>query len=222
MGISDRLLGLKNFAASWWYPFAVGALSCINTFTVVLSGARPCGVPRPCGAPRTVFLRAHRFNPAPSHPGALARAGPLVVLYVAGVLANGAKLQRRLTAAFANALGTTVGAALLIALIERNGVQAVTDTFPSIFASKTWERSKELIHAHGFAGTAAVCAMPIVLHPAVIFAVTAGMQRSTLLAAVLLGRMVKYTIMAQLAVGAPHLLRFFGYKPKAEAKKKAR
>lgn len=139
-------------------------------------------------------------------------AGPLVILYVAGVMANGAKLQRRLTAAIANAFGTTVGAAMLIALIEKNGVEAVTDTFPSIFASKTWERSKELINTHGFAGTVAVSAMPIVLHPAVIFALTAGMQRWTLLAAVMLGRTIKYTIMAQLAVGAPHLLRFFGYK----------
>mmetsp|Transcript_19524 Transcript_19524/g.47875 ORF Transcript_19524/g.47875 Transcript_19524/m.47875 type:complete len:188 (+) Transcript_19524:24-587(+) len=173
--VADNLLALKQFASSWWYPFAVGALSCINTFTVVLSG-------------------------------------PLVILYVAGVLANGAQLHRRMTAAVANAFGTTVGAAMLIVLIERNGVQSVIDAFPSIFESKGWERSKELIHTHGFAGVVGVSAMPIVLHPAVIFAITAGMQRSTLIGAVMLGRTIKYTIMAQLAVGAPHLLRFFGYK----------
>jgi hypothetical protein len=97
-------------------------------------------------------------------------AGPLVIMYVAGVLANGAQDHRRITAAFANALGTTIGAALLIALIERNGVESVIATFPSIFASKTWERSKELIITYGFGGTVVVSMMPIVLHPAVIFA----------------------------------------------------
>jgi len=150
-----------------------------------------------------------------------ARTGPLVILYVAGVMANGARLQRRLTAALANAFGTTVGAAMLIALIERNGVQAVTETFPSVFASKTWERSKQLIHSHGFAGTVVVSAMPIVLHPAVIFAITAGMNRGALLTAVMLGRTIKYTVMAQLAVGAPHMLRFFGHKGDGVGKKAA-
>jgi membrane protein YqaA with SNARE-associated domain len=120
-------------------------------------------------------------------------------------------------AALANAAGTTIGAAVLIALIERNGVESVTDAFPSIFASKTWERSKELIHTYGFPGVVAVSAMPIVLHPAVIFAITAGMNRATLIAAVMLGRTIKYTLMAQLAVGAPQLLRFFGHKGEVAA-----
>ncbi|KAJ1622401.1 hypothetical protein T492DRAFT_600528 [Pavlovales sp. CCMP2436] len=179
MGISDRLLGLKTFASSWWYPWVVGMLSCVNTFTVVLSG-------------------------------------PLVILYVAGVLANGAKLQRRLTSAVANALGTTIGAAMLIALIEQKGVQSVTDAFPTIFASKSWERSKGLIEDYGFLGTIGFSAMPIVLHPGVIFALTAGMNRATILAAVMIGRTIKYTVMAQLAVGAPHLLRFFGHRGEAK------
>ena len=33
----------------------------------------------------------------------------------------------------------------------------------------------------------------------------------------MLGRTLKYAVMAQLAVGAPHLLRFFGYKGDAKA-----
>ena len=158
--------------------------------------------------------------PARGLPPRWLDTGPLVVLYVAGVLANGARLERRVTAALANALGTTVGAALLLRLIDQNGVDAVVDSFPSIFASKGWERSKELISAHGVAGTVLVSAMPIVLHPVVIFGITAGMQHSTLLGAIMLGRTIKYTLMAQLAVGAPHLLRFFGYKGDVEKDKK--
>lgn len=140
-----------------------------------------------------------------------------MILYVAGVLANGAKLQRRMVAALANALGTTIGAAMLVHLIDQHGVDAVLNAFPSIFGSKHWDRSKELIDAYGFVGTVVVSAMPIVLHPAVIFAMTAGMSRASLLTAVMVGRTIKYTLMAQLAVGAPHLLRFFGHRGEVQA-----
>lgn len=165
-----------------------------------------------------------------------------MVLYVAGVLANGANLNRRVYAAVCNALGTTVGAYLLIRLIDMKGVEEVTESFPIL----GWQRSKELVDTYGFPGTILLSSMPIVLHPPVIFAVTAGMDRTLLILAVFLGRTIKYIVrarcghlvlhalwsgvplnpacwpaaqtMAQLAaVGAPSL-RYFGYREEPATK----
>ena len=79
------------------------------------------------------------------------------------------------------------------------------------------------MQSYGSIAAVPVSAMPIILHPLIFFAKLSKMSHSTrhkskasapgdatILAAILLGRVIKYSIMAQMALTAPQLLRFFG------------
>lgn len=55
-----------------------------------------------------------------------------------------------------------------------------------------------------------VSAMPIVLHPLILFALTAGVNPMSLLLAVLIGRFCKYGLMGAFAITGSGMMRFFG------------
>lgn len=63
---------------------------------------------------------------------------------------------------------------------------------------------------YGTAGAVFVSVLPVFLQPLVLFGVLAGKTIGTLVVCVLVGRTIKYCIMAELAVAAPELLKFFG------------
>lgn len=134
-------------------------------------------------------------------------SGPLVVLYLSGVLANP---KMRYLVAVANATGTAAGIAVLMYLMQLQGNDYVKDTFPSMFQNKVWNSTQTAVTDYGHAGAVFVSAMPIILQPLVFIGLLAGMNAGTLLACVFVGRTVKYCIMAELAVTAPRLLKFFG------------
>ena len=52
-----------------------------------------------------------------------------------------------------------------------------------------------------------VSCLPIFLHPVIAFGLIGGMNDATILSIVLSGRIIKYLVMAKVAVTAPHLLR---------------
>lgn len=137
----------------------------------------------------------------------LVLSGPLVVLFISGVLANP---SRRFIAALANAVGTVAGVYGIMQLLELHGEDYLRASLPSVFASQAWDTTEHYVQAYGWGGAVLVSCMPIVLQPLICICVLAGMPSSVLLASVFIGRTIKYSIMAQLAVTAPHLLRFFG------------
>lgn len=66
------------------------------------------------------------------------------------------------------------------------------------------------MQSYGSIAAVPVSAMPIILHPLIFFGKLSKMSDATILLAILLGRIIKYSIMAQMALTAPQLLRFFG------------
>eukprot|EP00040_Diaphanoeca_grandis_P005760 m.34393 g.34393 ORF g.34393 m.34393 type:complete len:351 (-) comp16968_c0_seq2:220-1272(-) len=153
-------------------------------------------------------------------------SGPLVVLYLSGVLANP---KMRYLVAVANAVGTALGLAVLIYVMEQQGTDYVKDTFPTMFENAVWNRTATAVTDYGHGGAIFISAMPIILQPLVVLGLLAGMNAGALLACVFIGRVIKYCIMAELAVTAPRLLKFFGSaavdasnKLNAEAEAKAK
>mmetsp|Transcript_49516 Transcript_49516/g.107819 ORF Transcript_49516/g.107819 Transcript_49516/m.107819 type:complete len:184 (-) Transcript_49516:94-645(-) len=170
MGWKDSLEGLRRFAAAPWFPLAVGALSGLNLFALVLSA-------------------------------------PLVVLYCSAVLANP---RRWFGTAVANAVGTVAGCLVLVLLVDVKGTDFVKDSFPSTFQSKWWKWTEATMETYGPVATVPIAAMPIILHPLIFFAKLSNMSDAVLLGSILVGRILKYCIMAQMALSAPAALRFFG------------
>jgi membrane protein YqaA with SNARE-associated domain len=140
----------------------------------------------------------------------LVLSGPLAALFV---LQAAARPERRFLAAAINAAGTTLGAALLLALVERMGGDWVETTFPRLARSDEWELTAQMTREYGFSGIVAVSSLPVVLHPLVLFASAARVPPARLLTGIAVGRTLKYSIMAQLAVQAPSMLRAFGVVP---------
>lgn len=90
------------------------------------------------------------------------------------------------------------------------GTDFVKDTFPSTFKSKWWTWTEGTMQTYGSIAAIPVAAMPIILHPLIFFAKLSNMSNAMLLGSILIGRVAKYCIMAQMALTAPQALRFFG------------
>lgn len=138
---------------------------------------------------------------------AVVLSAPLVVLFLSGVYANP---KMRVVAAFANAVGTTIGIALLIYLMQTQGVSYIETNFAKQLASPVAVRTQKYWDEYGIAGAVFISMMPIFLQPLVFIGVMAKTPMATLVTCVLVGRTIKYIIMAELAIVAPNLLKFFG------------
>ena len=125
----------------------------------------------------------------------------------AGVYANP---KMRHVTAFANAVGTTIGIALLIYLMESQGVSYIEATFPKQLESSVAVTTQRYWDEYGLLGAVIISMMPIFLQPLVFIGVMAKTSMVTLVGCVLVGRTIKYIIMAELAIAAPHLLKYFG------------
>mmetsp|Transcript_58407 Transcript_58407/g.131581 ORF Transcript_58407/g.131581 Transcript_58407/m.131581 type:complete len:184 (-) Transcript_58407:88-639(-) len=138
---------------------------------------------------------------------ALVLSGPLVVLFCSAVLASP---KRWFFAAGVNAIGTVAGCFLMVLFMEVQGTDFVKESFPSTFQSKWWTWTEGMMQSYGSIAAVPVAAMPIILHPLIFFGKLSKMSNVTLLGSILIGRVLKYCLMAQLALTAPHALRFFG------------
>merc|ERR1719387_125402 len=143
--------------------------------------------------------------------------GPLVALYLTGVLARRG-LPRLLYAAVCNAIGAATGSAILLGVVDAFGVDAVKEAMPSIFASSTWEKASVSIADHGIAGAFFLCCLPVPLQPVVLVTALAGVNRASLLLVVFSGRCIKYLAMGALVLSGAKVL---GFDPSAgkDAKK---
>jgi len=138
---------------------------------------------------------------------ALVLSGPLVILFCSAVLANP---RRWFFAAVANAVGTVAGCYGMVFLVNQHGTAFVKESFPTTFQSKWWSWTENTMQEYGPMASVPVAAMPIILHPLIFFAKLSNMGDGTLLTSILIGRILKYSLMSQLALSAPHLLKFFG------------
>ena len=132
-------------------------------------------------------------------------------------------------------VGTMAGVIVLVHLINENGTEYLQSRFPVLFESDKWksvEASLENSQEYGAVGVALVSAMPIILHPVIMFcmlgkcnraaltttttnssrwfAFLAKMDQTVFLSAIFVGRVLKYCLMGYLASAAPKALRFFG------------
>mmetsp|Transcript_7092 Transcript_7092/g.17115 ORF Transcript_7092/g.17115 Transcript_7092/m.17115 type:complete len:197 (+) Transcript_7092:65-655(+) len=132
---------------------------------------------------------------------------PLVILFCTGVISNPKKWFR---VAFFNALGTLAGCAILSVMVDAFGTEYIRQKFPTTFESQWWAWTEEKMQTYGFLAIGPIAAMPIILHPLIFFAKLTKTSPAVLLISIFVGRLVKYAIMANVAMTAPSLLKYFG------------
>ena len=109
--------------------------------------------------------------------------------------------------AFVNAFGTIIGVMGVVYFVQLKGTDYIKDLNPKIFESSTWEKTSDVMKNYGAAGTVMASAMPVVLHPIILFGMLAGMDNTVLIITIFLGRVIKYSIMANRALTAPKMLK---------------
>ncbi len=139
----------------------------------------------------------------------------VVVVPTDGILISSSMLtpKRWFLLALSVALGSTVGALALAALVEFQGLPWILDLYPGIDGSQTWLWMEKFFSQYGLLLVFAVAATPFVQQPTVILASLAGTPLPKLALVIFTGRFIKFLIMAYIGSHAPRLLgRMWGLK----------
>ncbi len=168
---------------------------------------------------RKAIQLLQRFVDRPWYPpliGGLAALDNLVlVIPNDGILISSTMLAPRrwfMNALFV-AIGSTVGAMVLSALVELHGLPWIQETYPGIVGSRTWEWSAQFFESYGLFLVFAVAITPFVQQPAVILASLANTPLLELAAVIFVGRFIKFLVMTYVSAHAPRLLtKMFGLK----------
>ena len=115
------------------------------------------------------------------------------------------------------ALGSTLGAWGLSALVEIKGLPWILEIYPGLDQTQTWLWTKEFFDSYGLFVVFFVAVTPLMQQPAVILASLADTSLTKLVLVVLTGRTIKYLIMGWVASHAPRLLKkMWGVKDELE------
>lgn len=133
----------------------------------------------------------------------------IIVVPTDGILISSTMLvPRRWFILAANvAIGSTLGALVLAALVEFQGLPWILDLYPGINETSTWALSLEFFEKYGLFLVFAVASTPLMQQPTVILASLANTPLIKLAAVVFAGRFIKFLIMAYLGSHAPRLLK---------------
>lgn len=135
-------------------------------------------------------------------------SGPLTLLFC--TIAASAPRQR-FWIALINAVGAMIGMAALYYLIRASGSSNwLEETFPRLAPSEEQDWLQEAVGSYGVLAIFGLCTLPVMIQPLALFAAATHMSLGTFSLAVLGGRFIKYSVMAQLACSAPKYLALFG------------
>lgn len=133
----------------------------------------------------------------------------LIIIPTDGILISSSMLtpKRWHGLAFSVAVGSTLGAIALAALVEFQGLPWILELYPGVNETKTWAWSMEFFEKYGLLLVFAVAATPLMQQPAVILASLANTPLVELATVIFVGRFLKFLIMAYIGSHAPRLLK---------------
>lgn len=148
--------------------------------------------------------------------GVLAAADNLVLIIPNdGILISSSMLtpKRWFWLALCVAIGSTIGASILAAMVMHGGLPWVLEYFPDINTTKTWIWTIGVFEEYGLLLVFLVAITPFVQQPAVILASLANTPVFHIAAVIFVGRFIKFLVMAYVGSHAPKLLeKMWGLK----------
>jgi membrane protein YqaA with SNARE-associated domain len=162
---------------------------------------------------RSYVQRLQRFADRIWYPpliGFLAALDNLIVIIPNdGILISSSMIMPRrwFNLALNVAIGSTVGALALAALVELQGLPWILEFYPGADESKAWILTEAFFQKYGLFLVFAVAVTPFAQQPAVILASLADTPLLELGAVVFLGRFIKFLAMAYIGSHAPGLLK---------------
>jgi len=115
--------------------------------------------------------------------------------------------------AFFVAIGSTLGALVLVALSDYLGLEKILEFYPGLDQSQVWQTTMEFFKKYGIIVAFVVGLTPFSQQPALIIAGLIHNSFMGLAIAIFISRVIKYLIMAYIASHAPRLLsKMWGLK----------
>lgn len=115
--------------------------------------------------------------------------------------------------AFSVAIGSTIGALCLVALIELKGLPWIIEFYPGINQTQIWSLTAKFFEQYGLYLIFAIGITPFAQQPSIILASLADSPFYKLAIVILLGRSIKFFSLAYAGTHAPKLLtRIWGVK----------
>lgn len=145
----------------------------------------------------------------PPFIGTLAALDNIVIIIPNdGILISSSMLtpRRWFTLALSVAVGSTLGAILLAAFVETQGLERILEMYPGINETKSWIWTEGFFHKYGMILVFAVAITPFMQQPIIIIASLAEMPLSLLAAIIFSGRFIKFLLMAYAGAHAPRFL----------------
>jgi membrane protein YqaA with SNARE-associated domain len=119
--------------------------------------------------------------------------------------------KRWLSFALHVAIGSSLGALLLVIIVQHYGPEQLTHFFPNINQSEIWKWTLHFFHQYGIIVLFIVGLMPFSQQPVLILSALSDHSLLIMGAAILLSRIIKFSVMAYTATHAPKFLsRFWG------------
>ena len=121
--------------------------------------------------------------------------------------------RRWFTLAFSVAIGSTLGAIILAAFVETQGLEWILEVYPGINETKSWIWTEDFFERYGMLLVFIVAITPLMQQPAIIVASLAETPLFLLAAIIFSGRFIKFLLMAYLGSHAPRFLnKMWGLK----------
>lgn len=133
----------------------------------------------------------------------------IIIIPTDGLLVSATMLapKRWWLLALLMAIGSSLGAWTLAAILQVHGLPFLLELSPGVDQSALWRWSDRLMDGWGGWAVFLIGASPLMQHPVVALAVLAGMPLEALFAYMFGGRLLKFLVLAWISTHAPRLLR---------------
>ena len=132
-----------------------------------------------------------------------------------GILISSSMLtpRRWFSLALSIAIGSTIGAIILAAFVETQGLEWILEMYPGINETKSWVWTENFFERYGMILIFIVAITPVMQQPAIIVASLAETPLFLLAAIIFSGRLIKFLLMAYVGSHAPRFLnKIWGLK----------
>lgn len=132
----------------------------------------------------------------------------LIVIPNEGILISSSMVvpKRWFIFALSVAIGSSMGAFLLVGLVELQGLPWILEIFPGINETQMWATTYKFFESYGLLLVFVLGITPLSQQPALILASLANTSFTKLALAIFFGRFIKFIIMSYIATHAPRML----------------
>ena len=115
------------------------------------------------------------------------------------------------------AIGSTLGAVALSAIVEQQGLPWILEIYPDLNQGEVWQWTEKFFNQYGMLLVFGLAASPLMQQPIVIIAALSETPLSKLAAVIFAGRLLKFIVIAYIASHSPRLLKkLWGIKDEME------